>query len=44
MANSEVQMSSQEFEPATKQAKGSLLENPYLLGVALVSLNPILKK
>jgi hypothetical protein len=37
MTNQEVNMSSQEFEPTTKQAKASLLDNPYLLGVALVS-------
>ena len=28
----------QEFEPVTKPVKASLLDNPYLLGVALVSL------
>jgi hypothetical protein len=44
MADSEVQMSSHELEPARKQDDASLLENPYLLGVALVSKNPIFKQ
>ncbi len=37
MANQDGNVSSQEFEPATKPVKASLLDNPYLLGVALVS-------
>lgn len=35
MANQEPNMSPQEFEPPTKPVKASLLDNPYLLGVAL---------
>jgi len=35
MANQDIR--EQEFEPAAKPVKASLLDNPYLLGVALVS-------
>lgn len=38
MANQELSMSPQDMELDTKQQKASLLDNPYLLGVALVFL------
>jgi hypothetical protein len=37
MAIQQIHQSSQEFGPTTKAAKASLLDSPYLLGVALVS-------
>ena len=38
MANSETQVSPATFDPARKQqGKGNLFQNPYLVGVALVS-------
>lgn len=37
MASQDVNMGSQELEHSPKQEKASLLDNPYLLGVALVN-------